>query len=204
MDNGCNYMSNDFLNIYHICEESISLGPGVRFVIWVQGCMQRCKGCISPSSRSFDINQLLLVEDLAQRIIDNKNIQGITISGGEPFLQATNLSKLLKLVKAKRPDLNVLVYSGYVIEQLETEKAKIFLSFIDLLIDGPYVDKLKTNKGLRGSTNQRLHFLTDSLVEYEEKLLNGERNNEVFIKDGSVRIVGLPREGIDIEKFIIK
>lgn len=196
-------MSKDFLNIYHISEESIALGPGKRYVIWVQGCMQRCKGCISPSSRSFDINQLVFVEDLAQRIIDNKNIQGITISGGEPFLQATNLTNLLNLVKAQRPDLNVLVYSGYVIEQLDTEKAKNFLSCIDLLIDGPFVERLKTNKGLRGSTNQRLHFLSDSLIEYKEELLNGERNNEVYIKDDSIRIIGLPREGIDIEKFII-
>lgn len=196
-------MSKDFLNIYHISEESIALGPGKRYVIWVQGCMQRCKGCISPSSRSFDVNQLVFVEDLAQRIIDNKNIQGITISGGEPFLQATNLTKLLNLVKAQRPDLNVLVYSGYVIEQLDTEKAKSLLSCIDLLIDGPFVERLKTNKGLRGSTNQRLHFLSDSLIEYKEELLNGERNNEVYIKDDSIRIIGLPREGIDIEKFII-
>ena len=196
-------MSKDFLNIYHISEESIALGPGKRYVIWVQGCMQRCKGCISPSSRSFDVNQLVFVEDLAQRIIDNKNIQGITISGGEPFLQATNLTKLLNLVKAQRPDLNVLVYSGYVIEQLDTEKAKNLLSCIDLLIDGPFVERLKTNKGLRGSTNQRLHFLSDSLIEYKEELLNGERNNEVYIKDDSIRIIGLPREGVDIEKFVI-
>ena len=192
----------DYLNIYHICEQSIALGPGTRYVIWVQGCLQRCKGCVTPQSRPLKMNHLCNVSDLSHSIIKNKHIDGITISGGEPFLQASNLTKLLKKVKQKRPELNVIVFSGYKYEQLSSDTAKLFMQYIDLLIDGPYINNRSVDKGLRGSKNQQFLFLTDRLRMYKELLEKGERNNEVIIEEDGAHILGIPRKDIDIKQIL--
>jgi anaerobic ribonucleoside-triphosphate reductase activating protein len=192
----------DNLNIYRICEKSSALGPGTRFVIWVQGCLQHCEGCITPQSRSLEINHLISVETLAKAVIDSKNIEGITISGGEPFLQAKNLARLLDIVKANRPDLNVIVFSGYKMEQLLSDSVQKLLHRIDLLIDGPYIEELNDGKGLRGSSNQRLHFLTDKLLPFKEQLRNGGRNNEVILEAKGMHIVGIPRKDINIKNHV--
>ena len=191
----------DWLNIYHICEESIALGPGVRYVIWVQGCMQQCKGCITPQSRSMDTKHLMKVNDIAQSIIDNKHIDGVTISGGEPFLQATNLAKLLEIVKRERPELNVLVFTGYYFEELGSDKARGFMQYIDLLIDGPYVDELNDEKGLRGSSNQCFHFLTKEFLPFQEEMEKGGRNNEIVVGMDGIHIIGIPRKDVDINNL---
>lgn len=185
-----------WLNIYYICEQSIALGPGKRFIIWVQGCLQHCQGCITPLSRSLEVTHLIRVEDLAEKIVANDKIDGVTISGGEPFLQATNLTKLLEVIRKKRPELNVIVYTGYTIEQLTSEKAKKLLEYIDLLIDGPYIDNLNDEKGLRGSSNQRFHYLTNKLMKYNNEIESCGRNNEIIIGTDGTHIIGIPRKDI--------
>lgn len=192
----------DYLNIYRICEKSSALGPGTRFVIWVQGCIQHCKGCITPQSRPLEINHLISVNTLAQSIIESKNINGITISGGEPFLQAKNLTKLLETVLSSRPELNVIAFSGYTIEQLISDRAQKLLHLMDLLIDGPYIEELNDGKGLRGSSNQRLHFLTNKLLPFKEQLEKGGRNNEVILESNGMHIVGIPRKDINIKNHV--
>ena len=191
----------DVLNIYRICERSTALGPGTRFVIWVQGCLQKCKGCITPQSRPMKAKRLIKVEDLAEVIIHCNNINGITISGGEPFLQAEKLASMLKIIKNSRPELTVLVFSGYTIEKLASVAAKELLQHIDLLIDGTYIEELNDEKGLRGSSNQRFHFLTDRLLSFQDELEKGGRDNEIIVGDDGVHIIGIPRKDI-ISKFI--
>lgn len=192
----------DYLNIYRICEKSSALGPGTRFVIWVQGCIQHCKGCITPQSRPLEIDHLISVETLVKAIINSKNIEGITISGGEPFLQAKNLAKLLESVKSRRPEINVIAFTGYTLEQLITGKPQELLHHIDLLIDGPYIEELNDGKGLRGSSNQRLHFLTNKLLPFKEQLEKGGRNNEVILESNGMHIVGIPRKDINIKNHV--
>lgn len=189
------------LNIYHVCKGSRALGPGLRYIIWVQGCMQHCEGCISPGTRSLTVNQLVSIETLTESIIKQKDIDGITISGGEPFLQASKLKMLLQKVKEKRPELTVLVFTGYTIKQLNSDTAKDFIQYIDLLIDGEYVDKLNDEKGLRGSSNQKMHFLTNRLRPYQDELENGGRNNEIIIGKDGTHIIGIPRK--DVKPSII-
>ena len=190
------------LNIYHICEKSSALGPGTRFVIWVQGCLQKCKGCITPESRSLKVRHLVQIDKLAKSIINDNQINGITISGGEPFLQATNLTKLLRAVKEKRSDLNVMVFTGYTIEQLLSEKARHFIDYIDVLIDGPYLEDQRTEKGLRGSSNQRFHFLTERLRQYQVELENGEKRHEIVVEPDGTHIIGIPPKDLDITKLL--
>jgi anaerobic ribonucleoside-triphosphate reductase activating protein len=191
----------DYLNIYHVCEQSIALGPGTRYVIWVQGCLQNCKECVTPQSRPIVAKHLIPIDELAKSIVQNKQIDGITISGGEPFLQASNLAILLELVKRSRPEITVLVFSGYTLEQLTSKIAKALLKHIDLLIDGPYIDKLNDGKGLRGSNNQRLHFFTDRLLMYQYELENGGRNNEIITGAYGTHIIGIPRKDIQEKIF---
>lgn len=189
------------LNIYHLHEGSRALGPGLRYIIWVQGCNQNCRGCISSESRPMTVNQLVRIDTLAESIIHKKDIDGITISGGEPFLQATKLTSLLQMVKEEKPNLNVMVFTGYTIEQLCTEKARVFMAYIDLLIDGPYVENLNNERGMRGSSNQRFHFFTDKLLPYREELEKGERKNEIITDADGTHIVGIPRKDIRFKVF---
>ena len=192
---------SQLLNIYHIHESSIALGPGLRYIIWVQGCIQNCKGCVSLESRPTTLKHLVHIETLAKSIIQKQGIDGITISGGEPFLQAHSLTTLLQIIKEKRPELNVMVFTGYTIDQLHSEKALEFMKYIDLLIDGPYIEELNDDKGIRGSSNQQLHFLTDKLLPYKEELEKGGRSNEIVTDTNGTYIIGIPRKDVRFKIF---
>ena len=173
------------LNIFDFCEGSRVLGPGLRYIIWVQGCPFNCKGCTSPYGRTMKENILVELNSVAQSIINNSSIDGITISGGEPFLQASKLSILLKLVKKVRTELNVIVFTGFDFQELNWGESENFLKYIDVLIDGKYVDELNDNKGLRGSSNQKIHFLTKRLEAYKNEMENGERKGEIHLLQNS-------------------
>lgn len=135
---------------------------------------------------------MLSPSDLAFDIISRREIEGITISGGEPFLQAGPLSEMLSIVRASRPDIDVIVFSGYPVEVLTWEDARRLLENTDVLIDGPFEMDKRTDKGLRGSANQRIHFLTDRLIKHERELESGPRILETFIKGNELITIGIP------------
>lgn len=187
-------MSGRLLSLFDVMRKGTrALGPGLRYAIWTQGCPFACPGCVTPESRAVDGGMVVDVEDLAADIMASDGIDGITISGGEPFVQAASLAALLSRVKGMRPQLNVIVFTGFAIERLaEVENAAELLPYIDLLIDGPYVETLNDGLGLRGSSNQRLHFLTDALLPYREQLENGKRQVELTFRRGASAVVGIP------------
>lgn len=170
--------------------------PGWRFVIWTQGCLRKCKDCISPEHQPLDGGYLIDTDELAKQICSDSHIDGITISGGEPFLQAEALANLLNKVNKVRPNLTVLVFTGNKLEELTDADSLVLLSKIDLLIDGEYIPELNDGKGLRGSSNQRFHYLTQRLVAFNDEFERGERKTEVHwaneTKQGMV-IIGIPR-----------
>ena len=125
--------------------------------------------------------------------------KGITISGGEPFLQASALVNLLQIVHETRPDLTVMSYTGYTKESLIWPDAQNLIKYLDLLIDGPYVQALNDNKGVRGSSNQRLHFFTSRLLPWKEELENGKRKVEYHITNGNIKAYGVPTEKMYIK-----
>ena len=94
-------MENNKLYLYHRASGIKTLGPGLRYVIWTQGCIHNCKNCIAPDTHPLDKNGYWLsVEELYLEIeesIKKENLRGITISGGEPFLQISPLVKLIKM-----------------------------------------------------------------------------------------------------------
>lgn len=186
-------VEGQILNLWDVCRQgSRALGPGLRYVVWTQGCLKRCPGCTSLESQQIMPRMVMKTSDLATDIINNHKITGITISGGEPFLQAASLSQLLAIVKELRPELNVIVFTGYQKEELTWEDAKAFLSYIDVLIDGPYDQRKQSARGLRGSLNQNIIFLTDRLINYREELENGSRKQEVYVENDKIVTIGIP------------
>lgn len=90
-----------------------SLGPGLRYAIWTQGCPFNCPKCATPEGRPVVAAKIIETDSLAEDIICNDAISGITISGGEPFLQAASVATLLKKVKESRPELTVIIFTGF-------------------------------------------------------------------------------------------
>ena len=186
-------MNGKILNLIDIERHGThALGPGLRYAIWTQGCPFNCPKCITLEGRPVVSAKMVNTAQLAEDIVLNKEIAGITISGGEPFLQASSIAKLLKSVKKSRPELNVIIFTGFLKENLLSDEALSVLSLTDLLIDGPYIDELNDGMGLRGSSNQNLHFLTDELIPYKDELLSGKRQVEATIFHNQVDVIGIP------------
>lgn len=181
-----------YLNIMGYVHESQVNGPGCRAVIWVQGCLRQCPGCFNPASWSFEINQLIAVDALAQQILSNPRNQGVTFSGGEPFWQAPALADLARQVKGA--GLNVMSFTGFTLEQLQSEQAppgvQSLLEQLDILIDGAYVQSLAVHSpdSLVSSSNQRIHFFNPA---FQDQLTWASDQMEIHIlKDGSRIVTG--------------
>ena len=168
------------------------LGPGRRFALWTQGCFRRCSGCIASALQDPQGGMLISADSMADAILSAPDIEGVTVSGGEPFLQAETLGAMLHRVRTERPALGVIVYTGYCYEELLAEPAaQPLLRETDLLIDGAYVRELDDGRGMRGSSNQRLLHLTD---RYRDAALPENRKTELRLKGGTMRMIGIPSE----------
>lgn len=127
-------------------EESIVDGPGLRFVVFTQGCPHHCKGCHNPQTHDFNGGEERDVRAIFEMFMENPLLSGITFSGGEPFVQPQPLCILARLVKGAGK--NIVVYSGYTFEQLKAmgEKNPAVLELLglcDTLIDGPFIEEQK-------------------------------------------------------------
>lgn len=113
-------------------------------------------------------------------------------------MQASKLAKILKEVKLIRPELNVIVFTGFKLKELEWEEAIELLRLIDVLIDGKYIEKLNDNKGLRGSSNQQVNYLTGRLKQHKYYFEERERSVEVHVYNQQQTIIGVPNKSITI------
>ncbi len=167
-----------------LVEESVVDGPGMRFVIFTQGCEHRCVGCHNPQTHDPNGGETVTVDWLKEEINHQKLIRGITFSGGEPFMQAEAMAELARYAKEKK--LHTLAYTGYTFEQLlamgETNKgAADFLASLDMLVDGPFIlAQRDITLKFRGSTNQRLLDVPKSLLKGQAVLW--EDPNEVMLR----------------------
>ena len=183
----------DCIYVYMKEPEVHVLGPGKRYGLWVQGCNQKCSDCIASGAKEMEKGTPISIDALAYEIVLS-DVEGITISGGEPFLQAEELSVLLMKVKKKR-DIGVIVYTGYLYDDLlNDDAAKKLLPEIDLLIDGPYVKELDDGKSLRGSSNQRVLFLTDRYKSFADEYGAKGRKREVFYHGVNIHEIGIPNK----------
>ena len=148
------------LQISGIVHESIVDGPGLCYVIFVQGCPHHCPGCHNPQTHDFSGGRAADLKELLKEIRENPILTGVTFSGGEPFCQPEALCELGQEIKGMGKQLTV--YTGYTYEQLmelgkERPAVLELLKLADLLVDGPYLEKERDLTLLyRGSTNQRM------------------------------------------------
>lgn len=193
------------IDVYKIIENTSVEGPGLRFCIWTQGCKKHCKGCWAKDTWEFGIGKKYEIEKLFSLIKNQKNIEGVTFLGGEPFEQAEELSKLAKKIKNEK--LTIVCFTGYTYEELKSKNDRFtdeFLSNIDLLIDGGFEEEnFDLSRPWVGSSNQRYIFLTDT---YSQAQINEYKNKiEVRIKkSGRLEINGMGDFKQIHEKFCLQ
>lgn len=171
-----------------------TLGPGTRYGLWVSGCHRRCPGCISKAAWDKKAGKAVLLPALVWEIL-HAEVDGITVSGGEPFLQAELLAELLREVHNRRPELSVIVYTGYTLVQLQKKpEAAALLQETDLLIDGEYKQELDDGKSLRGSSNQQIIARTKKGEKFRPYYGVEGREHETVLHAGIRQDIGIPQE----------
>ncbi len=149
--------------------DSIVDGPGLRAVLWTQGCSHHCPGCQNPQTWDFAGGGLVPIEMVKEAIDELEYQDGITFSGGDPMFQPYACAKIAKYAKEK--GYNIWVYTGFTYEEImklakKNSKYIEALEQIDVLVDGPFIEKLKSfDVKFRGSSNQRIIDIPKSLKE---------------------------------------
>lgn len=177
------------VNVHATVASSAINGPGNRLVVFFQGCEMNCPGCFNTDLHAFEEKNLLTPEDILK--CRKKDCEGITVSGGEPFLQPLALLELTKAAKVL--GLTTVVYTGYNYDEIKAEnEPREILEYIDVLIDGVFMaNSLEPTLLARGSTNQRFLFLTDR-YSLKDFLMPGKV--EITIDaDGTVTKTGFSR-----------
>lgn len=156
---------NDIIHASGVIPESIVDGPGIRYVIFTQGCPHNCPGCQNPQTHAFHGGKQLPVSRIVDDIRHDPLVCGVTLSGGEPMCQPKPLAQLAEKVNSMGK--NVIVYSGYTFEELMGKNdpdVNCLLNQCRYLIDGPFLeDKKSLMLPFRGSTNQRIIDVPSSL-----------------------------------------
>ena len=179
------------LNIGYIIPKSLVNGPGKRFVIWLQGCPFHCQGCINPELWSFTPNKLYSIEQMLKLLFSTSGVEGVTLSGGEPFEQAYPLYFFTK--EAKKHGLSIMSYSGYTFKELCNKKDRyvhLLLSQLDILIDGKFELDKAAHLLWRGSKNQKVHFLSNRYKNYISKVDNEDLQIEFHLQEGKMFLTG--------------
>lgn len=171
---------------------SIVDGEGIRAVVWTQGCPHNCPGCHNPETHDFEGGVLVDVEELKEEINSLDSEVGVTLSGGDPFVQPEACLEIAKY--CHKIDLNVWCYTGYTYEQLlkkseDNPFISDFLNEIDVLVDGRFVQRLKSLEAkFRGSKNQRLIDMKKTLstgkvvlLELDNDKKNKNKKKEIYI-----------------------
>ena len=166
--------------IHSMLPRSAVNGPGERAVVWFQGCDLHCRGCFNPASHPFDRDRDKRVEEVAEWVLACQGIEGLTLSGGEPFQQAGDLRHLCEYIKLRRPDFSIGVFSGHTLQELVRGRwhwkapgedawikgdPALFMAikqFLDFGVFGRFRPTMACNdKPLCGSRNQEVVFFTN-------------------------------------------
>lgn len=183
------------------------LGPGNRYALWLQGCKKRCPNCIFPEGQPLNRGgEWLSVEKIWSEIKAVPDLTGITVSGGEPFLQTKALARLVKFL-CDESDLDVMIFTGYTLSELQSrpDMATAFiLGNIDILVDGDYREELNNGSIYRGSDNQVVHFLSPKYLPFEDLIARTKNRSLEFVyrKNSELFMVGIPPK--DFEKKFLR
>ena len=190
------------LQVAHLLPSCQTLGPGVRGVIWVRGCDRRCPGCVAEPLQDSTGGEAIPLQQIVDQVCSWPDIEGLTISGGEPFLQAAALAVLCHEVRQIR-DLSVMCYSGFTLEELQAapeQGIQDLLGSLDILVDGPFERERQRDLLWRGSENQRVHFLSDRYRHLTDAVDGPGAGVEVHVSlTGRVFWAGVPEPGFASE-----
>ena len=163
-----------------ITKDSIVDGPGLRTVIWTQGCPHKCKGCHNPQTHDFSGGVEVEVEEIINDLKKTKLQRGITFSGGDPMAQAEAVTVIAR--EMKKDNLDIWLYTGYTLETIikaantyRPEWAEL-LKYIDIMVDGSFIEEMHNPfLKFRGSSNQRVIDIKRTLahgriIEYGEEI----------------------------------
>lgn len=168
-------------------------GPGERYVVWTQGCARGCPGCSNQQFASTDGGVVARVSELFREVQATPGIDGLTVSGGEPFDQAAPVGRLAEFVRSM--GLSVLCYSGFTFEELKASPDPAIARLLwatDILVDGPFVSALsEAAPAWCGSVNQRFLLLRDGEVVQDASSGPVAHPVEVEISGNSVNATGI-------------
>ncbi|MNK57581.1 anaerobic ribonucleotide reductase-activating protein [compost metagenome] len=160
------------MNISGYIKESIVDGIGLRSVIFISGCYHKCPGCHSPQTHDKFYGEELSVErqrEIISEIKSNPLLDGITLSGGDPFFSAGEMLPFIKLLKGEIPDINIWAYTGFTFEWLIKNKNNVMYRLLrecDVLVDGKFIlEERDTTLLFKGSLSQRIIDVKESLNE---------------------------------------
>ena len=177
------------LRVAQVVADTEAEGPGHRFAVWVQGCPLACPGCCNPEMFLSAGGRLTPSGRLAGLALSTPGIEGISVLGGEPMLQARAVAELAQQVRAG--GLSVMVYSGFTLQELQSgavDGAELLLAQTDLLVDGRYLrEQPETRRRWVGSQNQVVHHLTGRYAKDDPR----------FVMPNTVEL-RLTREGLTV------
>ncbi len=186
-----------YLNIASIVDNTLVEGPGLRTAIWVQGCLKRCKSCCNPEYLEIKPANIISIDNLCERILQNKysyGIEGVTLLGGEPFLQAQGLGYLARF--SQKHKLSIMIFTGYKLRELDDtlySGASFLIKHSDIIVDGEFeLHNQENSRNWVGSTNQNFHYFTDRYSEKVETTEQSTTNEWRFSSDGKIIANGLP------------
>ena len=172
-----------------------NLGEGKRIGIWVQGCSLHCKGCVNQTLWKKEGGASIEVLDIFNWLLQIQNdYDGITISGGEPFQQYHQLITFLHLIKTKT-SLSVHCFSGYYLNELcELYPDKLFLNYIDTLVDGRYLEEHHDDRNNKGSSNQKIYFIKNGVPVIFEGFIPSTQWSLHVDPDKRIYMAGIPKK----------
>lgn len=161
------------MNFHGIEKDSMLNGDGLRVVLWVSGCENKCKGCQNPQTWSLDSGKEFSAENEIDLYLelDKPHIAGITFSGGDPLHleNRKEISRLIRNIKSWFPSKTIWLYTGYRFEEI---MCLPFIWLCDVIVDGKFIEELKdVNYPWAGSTNQRVIHI-DKLKQYATEHLD--------------------------------
>jgi len=179
------------IRVARVLDKTTIFGPGWRTAIWVQGCNLACPGCWNKDLWPKKGGEDMPIKKLYERIISNELTEGITLLGGEPLQQADTLLPFLKLIK--NAGKSIFLYTGYELKELDDLQLEC-IKLADIVVSGRYIEeKRDLNLTWRGSSNQKVEFLSDRYSS--DDMGKGVRELEIHIKkDGSIGVFGYPDE----------
>lgn len=184
-----------------------SLGINTRIGIWTTGCFRNCFNCSNPELQYEDKEKDIQVSVIID-LLKQYKFEGVTISGGEPFMQIHELYLLVKAIYEELHIDDILIFTGYTKKELDNMHSleiDYIFSHISVLVDGPYVEDLHTEEPLRGSSNQNVIILNKKYEQPYLDYLSKEKTFDIVTDGDETHFVGIPIKNYKDEyKYLVK